>query len=98
MSPNICHSHPVPFCSIDLQSYTDHYYSADVVKEDGDTPDQEVTPDYLAVLTHNGIPPHLLRLKRGCVCCLMRNLSVRKGLVKKARVVVQQLHRRFVDA
>ena len=68
--------------------HTDHYYSADLIKEDGETPEQEVTPDYLSVLTHNGIPPHLLQLKRGCVCSLMRNLSVHNGLVKNARVVV----------
>ena len=77
--------------------HIDHYYSADVIKEDGETPEHEVTPDYLSVLTHNGIPPHLLRLKKGCVCSLMRNLSVRNGLVKNARVVVRQLHRRFVE-
>jgi hypothetical protein len=68
-----------------------------VVKENEDSEEQEVTPDYLAVLTHNGVPPHVLRLKKGCVCSLMRNLSVRNGLVKNARVVVRQLHRRFVE-
>jgi hypothetical protein len=67
------------------------------VKEDGDSGEQDLTPDYLAVLTHNGVPPHVLRLKRGCVCSVMRNLSVRNGLVKNARVVVRQLHRRFVE-
>jgi len=49
------------------------------------------------MLTHNGVPPHLLHLKIGCICSLMRNISVRKGLVKNARVVVHQLHRRFVQ-
>jgi hypothetical protein len=55
------------------------------------------SPDHLALLTHNGVPPHLLHLKKGCVCSLMRNMSVKKGLVKNARVIVHELHRKFVE-
>ena len=77
--------------------HKESYFSADIVKEDHDAHEAELTPDYLAVLTHNGVPPHHLRLKKGSVCCLLRNLSVRNGLVKNARVVVRQLHRRFVE-
>jgi hypothetical protein len=72
------------------------YYSADYIKEDDQSDSDETTPDFLALLTHNGVPPHVLRLKVGCICTVMRNMSVRKGLVKNARVVVRQLHRRFV--
>ena len=79
------------------ECHKDHYYSADHVKEDTDQGDDALTPDYLAVLTHNGVPPHFLRLKKGCVCTIMRNMSVRKGLVKNARVVVRELHRRFIE-
>ena len=67
------------------------------MKEDGEQDDDSLTPDYLAVLTHNGVPPHFLRLKKGCICTVMRNMSVRRGLVKNARVVVQELHRRFIE-
>jgi PIF1-like helicase len=69
------------------------YYSADSVKED----ETDVENDYLYSLTHNGIPPHVLRLKKGTICAVMRNLSVREGLVKNARVIVENLHRRFVE-
>jgi hypothetical protein len=53
--------------------------------------------DYFSLLTHTGIPSHTLRLKPGCICTLMRNMSVTKGLVKNARVIVNSIHRRFVE-
>jgi hypothetical protein len=49
------------------------------------------------MLNHPGVPPHHLRLKEGCICTLMRNLSVHKGLVKNARVIVKRLHHRFIE-
>lgn len=55
------------------------------------------TPDYLALLTHNGIPAHELRLKPGCICSLMRNMSVQKGLVKNARLTIVRLHQRYIE-
>jgi hypothetical protein len=73
------------------------FFSADYIKEDADDSANDATPDYLATLTQNGVPPHALMLKRGCICTIMRNLSVQKGLVKNARVVVHNLHRRFVE-
>jgi hypothetical protein len=75
------------------------YYSADIVKENDEiiSNHPEATPDYLAMLTQNGIPAHQLRLKEGCICSLMRNMSVRHGLVKNARLIVLRLHRRFIE-
>lgn len=49
------------------------------------------------MLTHNGVPSHQLDLKEGCICSLMRNMSVQNGLVKNARVIVQRLHQRLVE-
>lgn len=49
------------------------------------------------MLTHPGVPPHHIELKKGTVCALQRNLSVEKGLVKNKRVVIEALHRRFVQ-
>jgi hypothetical protein len=80
-----------------LRNAKELYYSADVVKENEYCDEEDLTADYLALLTQNGVPPHILRLKKGCVCSLMRNLSVRQGLVKNARVVVRELHRRFIE-
>src|SRR5215207_9176918 len=51
---------------------------------------QEGMLEYLHLLNENGVPPNILKLKAGCICSIMRNLSVEKGLVKNARV-------KFVD-
>jgi ATP-dependent DNA helicase PIF1 len=77
---------------------TDMYFSADSLKEDesSEQPPDNIL-DYLTQLTHNGTPPHALRLKKGSICTLMRNMSIRKGLVKNARVAIHELHRRIVD-
>ncbi|KZT50151.1 hypothetical protein CALCODRAFT_417909, partial [Calocera cornea HHB12733] len=48
-------------------------------------------------LNTNGVPPHTLQLKPGAVCTLMRNFSVKKRLVKNARVVVETLNHHFVQ-
>jgi hypothetical protein len=55
------------------------YYSADIIKENNEivVDHPEATPNYLALLTHNG-------LKEGCICSLMHNMSIQKGLVKNA--------------
>jgi hypothetical protein len=81
---------------VPLTSLSDIFYSADTIKEDTERQHDEATPDYLSLQTHNGIPGHLLRLKRGCVCTIMRNLSIGNGLVKNAHVVIHNLHRRFI--
>jgi hypothetical protein len=56
-----------------------------------------VTPDFLAILSQNGIPKHELHLKQGCICSLMRNMSVQKGLVKNTRLIIQELHHHYVE-
>ena len=70
------------------------YYSANVIKENENN---DTDPDFLSLLNHNGIPLHHLRLKVGAICSLMRNMSVQKGLVKNARLIVEQLHHRFIQ-
>ncbi|KAG2337255.1 hypothetical protein BDR05DRAFT_799612 [Suillus weaverae] len=49
------------------------------------------------MLTHPNTPPHRLDLKIRAVCAIQRNLSVKKGLVRNARVCITTLHRRFVE-
>jgi hypothetical protein len=63
------------------------YYGADIVKEDKQlTAGHPKVPDFLAILSQNGISKHELRLKEGCICSLMLNMSVQKGLLKNARL------------
>ena len=44
------------------------------------------------MLYEPGIPSHKLKLKVGAICTVVRNLSIKDGLVKNARVIVEQLH------
>lgn len=48
------------------------------------------------MLKEPGVPTHKLVLKVGCVCSIMRNLSLENGLVKNSRVVIKELYERFV--
>ena len=45
------------------------------------------------MLCEPGIPPHALTLKVGAICTIARNLSMECGLVKNARVIIQELNR-----
>jgi hypothetical protein len=72
------------------------YYSQDWIKEGNDHPlnlHGDILQDYLAMLYKPGIPPHKLDIKVGAVCTIQRNLSTEKGLVKDARVIIQELNR-----
>jgi len=62
----------------------------------GATPTTEML-DFLALASQPGVPPHALRLKVGCLCSIMRNLSIDDGLVKNARVIVTRLIRFTVE-
>ena len=64
---------------------TESYYSANFIKEDNHIIlDNNAGLNFLSLINHNGVPLHHLRLKVGAVCTLMRNMSVKKGLVKNA--------------
>lgn len=79
------------------------YFASDSLKEadDAGLDDAEVVPDailhWVASHTIHGIPAHTLRLKRGCVCRILRNMSITRGLVKNARVVVDDVGYRLVS-
>lgn len=75
------------------------YFSSDYIKEDDGTlktPSPE-TAEFLALATEPGIPAHTLKLKPGCLCSIMRNLSIEQGLVKNVRVLIKNLHRNFIE-
>lgn len=55
------------------------------------------TADYLSLLRHPGMPNHELCLKPGCLAVLMRNFSIKDGLVKNARVLVCNVRRNYVE-
>ena len=53
--------------------------------------------DFLSLTTEPGVPPHALRLKPGCICSIMRNLSVDDGLVNNTRVIITRLNQFTVE-
>lgn len=70
----------------------DTYFSFDSIQERDDRP-WAAAPDsnQLSHWNARGVPPHALRLKVGAICTLQRNLSVEKGLVHNARVIIKAM-------
>ncbi|KAF8288401.1 hypothetical protein DL93DRAFT_2203165 [Clavulina sp. PMI_390] len=80
-----------------------HYAFNSVVEDDQYTSSphhsipSEATDDYLAMFTSDKAPPQELHLKPGAICCLMQNLSVKKGLVKNKCVVIIAAHACYIE-
>ena len=49
-----------------------------------------LTVDVLNNFNNNGIPPHILKLKIGDICIVMRNMA-RKGLTNNTRVQITKI-------
>lgn len=41
---------------------------------------------------HPGLPPHVLKLKKGCIVMLIRNIDCKNGLCNGTRILVTDLH------
>ncbi|KAJ2913021.1 hypothetical protein MD484_g7399, partial [Candolleomyces efflorescens] len=74
------------------------YFAADTLEEadDANVPPPESALDYVRTHTPPGFPPHCITLHVGCVCRLLRNFSIDRGLVKNVRVVVKGVANRLV--
>lgn len=57
----------------------------------------QATEDFLAMVRSPEAPDHELHLKPGTICSLMRNLSIKNGLVKNKRVIVVAAHSRYIE-
>ncbi|XP_046687531.1 ATP-dependent DNA helicase PIF1-like [Homalodisca vitripennis] len=69
--------------------------SADTVdREDDDGLDVDV--NLLNQATGKGVPDHVLRLKVGSVCLIMRNLNIGDGLVNGTKVIVTAISSRLI--
>jgi len=74
-----------------------NYYSSNVIREQHDFNARNIPYDnFLSDIEQSGLPLHILKLKQGALCCLMRNISTKDGLAKNAKVVVLSVHRRHV--
>ena len=53
--------------------------------------------EFLKLLRPNNVPPHVLKLKVGALCCLTRNIDKANGLVNNARVVITRIDPDYPD-
>ena len=66
-------------------------YSFDTIKSDDSDDRERFTVEHLNSLLTAGIPPHELKLKIGCICILLRNLDVDKGLCNGTRLLIEKI-------
>ncbi len=73
--------------------------SADTCVEDETDPDQRYVPtEILHNLSEPGVPDHSLKLKIGCICIVIRNLSFDDGLVNGSKIVVRSVSNKLIGA
>lgn len=70
-------------------------YSHDAVDKETDD-GLEVDDETLHQATGKGVPDHLLTLKVGAVCFIIRNLNIEQGLVNGTKVIVEGITPRLV--
>ena len=51
-----------------------------------------INDDILHKFNKNGVPPHLLKLKEGDICFIMRNLLKKEGLTNNTRVKIIKIN------
>jgi len=56
------------------------------------------TTEFLNDIKCSGIPPHRLKLKKGCTVMLMRNIDQAAGLCNGTRLIIDDLSRNFIGA
>jgi ATP-dependent DNA helicase PIF1 len=54
--------------------------------------------DFLNSITHNGLPPHELRIKINCPLILLHNLDPHSGLCNGTHLVVRAVDKHIIDA
>ncbi|XP_043462925.1 ATP-dependent DNA helicase pif1-like [Leptopilina heterotoma] len=76
------------------------YYSIDSHVSDDDAKDENniVPVEFLNSLTPDGMPPHKLSLKKGCIIMLLRNMNLVQGLCNGTRLVVKSLLKHVIAA
>ncbi|XP_010233544.1 ATP-dependent DNA helicase PIF6-like [Brachypodium distachyon] len=71
------------------------YHSFDSAEDD---PHGYYPSEFLNLLTPNGLPPHVLKLKINCPIILLRNIDPVNGLCNGRRLIVRGFQRNAIDA
>jgi len=53
--------------------------------------------EFLNTLTPNGLPPHVLKLKIGCLVILLRNIDPTNGLCNGTRLIIRGFQKNTID-
>ncbi|XP_051168340.1 ATP-dependent DNA helicase PIF1-like [Leptopilina boulardi] len=75
------------------------YYSVDShIDDESNSSNNPIPVEYLNSITPDGLPPHKLRLKVGCIIMLLRNMNLVQGLCNGTRLVVRRLLKNVICA
>ena len=88
-----------PSLTHDFDGTQEHCYaSADSVVDDDHAAAERPEPaEVLNSMTPDSMPPHIVKLKAGCMVMLMRNVHKDLGLVNGARLFVRDFQPRCVE-
>ena len=64
-----------------IQGESTLYTSVDSIANDNIESEANYPEEFLNSQTPSGMPPHVLKLKKGAIIMLLRNLNPRKGLL-----------------
>ncbi len=68
------------------------------VLDDKNTDEKFVPTDILHKISEPGVPDHCIKVKKGAVCIITRNLSFDDGLVNGSKVIIRNATNRIVQA
>ena len=54
--------------------------------------------EFLNSLNSGGLPPHILKLKKGSIVMLLKNLDIQSGLSNGTRLVLRNVHSNVIEA
>jgi ATP-dependent DNA helicase PIF1 len=78
-----------------FQGYEKVYRSFDEAVDD---PNNYYSFEFLNTLMPNGLPPHVLKLKKNCPIILLWNIDPANGLCNDMRLVVRNFQKNVIDA
>nr|XP_042894968.1 neurogenic locus notch homolog protein 3-like [Parasteatoda tepidariorum] len=82
----------------DSYEITKIYESVDTVISDYPQDQLSYPEEFLNTITPTGMPPHKLKIKKGAIIMLLRNLMPSKELCNGTRLIVTNLQRNLIEA